>query len=194
MVGSLSLSLLGMCSRDEAAGSFVGEQADAGRDGLAWTAHEGERDTAPFRSMFAVATDAIDRARDVADVALYVAFRRTIKPLDGVASQERVIGSFPMVRHPDLAHPESDAHWRDVHGPLALASHSAMCDYDQLSIVACLQGPELDGVAMCAFPDRRTLSERFFDDDAAKAAIIADVSTFADTRASWPRVVLRQTH
>ena len=33
----------------------------------------------------------------------------------------------------------------------------------------------------------------FFNDDDAKAAIIADVASFADTRASLPRVVLTQT-
>ena len=67
-----------------------------------------------------------------------------------------------------------------------------MCDYTQLSVVATLSGVEIDGLAMCAFDNRTDLREKFFNDDEAKAAIIADVAAFADTRASLPRVVLTQ--
>lgn len=182
------LWLLGMCSTDDGAAAYMD-----GREGTAWVAHSGERDGAPYRSMFAVATDDLDAATSAADVALHLMFRRVIKPAASVASPERVIASFAMVRHPDFAHADSDAYWRDKHGPLALASHTAMCDYEQLSILTTLHGTPLDGVAMCAFPDRTTLSTDFFNDDEAKAAISADVATFADTRASLPRVVLTQT-
>jgi hypothetical protein len=181
--------LLGLCSSDDGAARFM-----EGRDGSVWVAHSGERDSAPYRSMFALATDDIAGATEAANMGLHVIFRRVIKPSGAVVPPERVIASFGMVRHPDLEHAESDAHWRDQHGPLALASHTAMCDYEQLSILATLQGTPLDGVAMCAFPDRSTLSTDFFNDDDAKAAIIADVASFADTRASLPRVVLTQSH
>ncbi len=183
------LWLLGMCSNDDGARDL----AELGGARI-WRAHENERDSVPYRSMFAVASDEIERVRAVADVGLYVVFGRVIKaaPEAQDPGAPRVIASFPMVRHPERTHAESDAHWRDIHGPLALRCHLAMCDYEQLSVTATLHGPELDGVAMCAFPDRQTLSEKFFNDDEAKAAIIADVASFADTRASWPRVVLTE--
>lgn len=179
--------LLGLCSSPEAA-LAVAEAFG----GDAWAAHEGERAAGPYRGMFAVACDDID-ALDAADVGLHLIFRRVIKQAPAQASPERVIASFGMVGHADLTHRQSDAHWRDTHGPLALRSHLAMCDYEQLSIVATLRGETLDGVAMCAFDTRDDLSKRFFNDDAAKKDIIADVSTFADTRQSLPRVVLTQT-
>lgn len=182
------LWLLGMCSTNDGAQAYL-----ADRDGAAWVAHDGERDTIPYRSMFAVATDDLDGAVAAADVALHLVFRRVIKPAGDHAPPGRVIASFGMVRHHELTHTESDSHWRDRHGPLALESHTAMCDYEQLSILTTLHGTPLDGVAMCAFPDRSTLSSDFFNDDLAKAAIIADVASFADTRASLPRVVLTQT-
>ena len=192
------LWLLGMCSSDDGAAAYVDSAAAAGRDGSAWTAHATERDSAPYRSMFAVATEDIGAATQAAEVALHLMFRRVIKEpdaanADAMANPDRVIASFGMVRHPDLDHVDSDAHWRDRHGPLALRSHLAMCDYEQFSILTTLHGTPLDGVAMCAFPDRGTLSTDFFNDDEAKAAIIADVASFADTRASLPRVVLSQT-
>ena len=183
------LWLLGMCSGDDGA-SAVGHMESA----RIWSAHASERDTAPFRSMFAVATDDVERVRETADVGLYVVFQRIIKRLDDEQNRAapRVIATFPMVRHAERSHADCDAHWRDLHGPLALRSHLAMCDYEQFSVVATLQGSELDGVAMCAFPDRQTLSDKFFNDDEAKAAIAADVASFANTRTSWPRVVLTE--
>ncbi|MEM7093044.1 MAG: EthD domain-containing protein [Actinomycetota bacterium] len=181
------LQLLGLCSTDLAATEVAKRYG-----GHAWIAHSGEADTAPYHGMFAVATDDLEAATAAADVGLHLIFARTIKPAEASAPSDRVIASFGMVRHHSLTHRASDDHWRDIHGPLALRCHLAMCDYQQFSILATLSGAALDGMAMCAFPDRATLSAKFFNDDAAKAEIIADVSTFADTRASLPRVVLTQ--
>lgn len=181
------LHLLGLCSTSDAA-IEVAERFD----GRSWIAHQGEKPTAPYRGMVEVATDDIESVTSAADVGLYVSFTRTIKQPTGERSPERVIASFAMVGHPDLTHRQADDHWRDTHGPVALRSHLAMCDYQQLSIVATLAGPELDGMAMCAFDTRKDLSERFFNDDAAKADVIADVAKFAHPRASMARVVLEQ--
>ena len=70
--------------------------------------------------------------------------------------------------------------------------HLAMCDYSQLAVVDTIHGQALDGIAMCAFSTRSDLSEKFFNDDDAKRAIIKDVNTFSDAAGSPPRVVLQQ--
>ena len=160
---------------------------------MAYAHHPSERDTRPYSSMVRVATDRIEAVRAASDIGLYVAFSRVIKPLAGEVPPERCIATFGMVANPAMTHRQSDDHWRDTHGPLALEMHRAMCDYTQLSVVETLHGQPLDGIAMCAFATREDLSTRFFNDDDAKAAIIADVATFADPSASPPRVVLRQT-
>ncbi len=173
---------------DEAAARQVAARVG----GIACVSHAGESERRPYSTLVRASTDNIEAVREVADVALYVAFARTIKALEGAPPPERVIGSFPLVRHPDLTHRQADDHWRDIHGPLAYASHSAMCDYTQLSIVATISGRELDGVALCAFPTRDDLRNHFFNDDEARAAIEADVASFANINKSPRRVVLTQ--
>ena len=44
----------------------------------------------------------------------------------------------------------ADAHWRDVHAPLALRHHPGMWHYHQISVNDVLAGPALDGVALSA--------------------------------------------
>ncbi len=158
--------------------------------GISYHNHDGESDRRPYSGMVRVATDRVGPLREIADVGLATVFARVIKAPTGPASPERVIGSFGLVANPDLGHAGADDHWRDRHGPLALRSHSAMCDYTQLSVVAVHQGLQLDGIALCAFDNRQDLRERFFDDDEARAAIEADVAIFADVRNSPRRVVL----
>lgn len=181
------LELVALGSDHEAARQLA---VDCG--GTACINHSDESDKRPYSTLVRVSTDNIEAVREVGDVAVHVAFARVIKAPAGPAADGRVIGAFGLRSHPDLGHRGSDDHWRDVHGPLALASHSAMCDYTQLSIVATLSGPALDGIALCAFDSRSDLREKFFNDEAAKAAIEADVASFADVRSSPRRVVLTQ--
>ncbi|MDH3682113.1 MAG: EthD domain-containing protein [Acidimicrobiia bacterium] len=158
----------------------------------AYINHPGESDKRPYSAMLRVATDDVEAVREVSDVGLYVAFGRVVKAPSGDHPPERVIAAFGLVRHPDLTHRQADDHWRDVHGPLALVNHAAMCDYSQLSVVATLAGDPLDGLALCAFDSRQSLREKFFNDDDARAVIEADVATFADPANSPRRVVLEQ--
>ena len=158
--------------------------------GTWYRAQEREPDGLPYTAMIRAATDRPEPLVDVADVGLYTCFARTIKAPNGPTPPERVVASFGLVRRPDRSHREVDDHWRDVHGPLALRHHAAMCDYVQLSVVARHSGLELDGIALCAFDNRTDLRERFFNDDEAKAEIIADVASFADPGGSPRRVVL----
>jgi len=160
--------------------------------GIAYQNHASEKDSRPYSAMVRVATDDIEAVRSVSDVGLYVCFSRVIKQPTKEPTSERSIATFGLVRNPAMTHRECDDHWRDNHGPLALKMHLAMCDYSQLAVVETLHGQPLDGIAMCAFSNRSDLSTKFFNDDDAKAAIIADVTKFSDAAASPPRVVLQQ--
>lgn len=154
--------------------------------------HSGESERRPYSVMLRAVTDQVELVASVGDVGTYVTLARTIKAPAGEPSPERVVAAFGLVHHPDLTHRQADDHWRETHGPLALRHHSAMCDYTQLSVVANLSGLPLDGIALCAFDDRDQLRHRFFNDDEARAAITADVASFADTTRSPRRVVLTQ--
>ena len=160
--------------------------------GMAYRNHASERDTRLYSSMIRVATDEVEAVRAVSDVGMYVCFSRVIKAPVTEPTDERSIATFGLVRNPAMTHRECDDHWRDNHGPLALQMHLAMCDYSQLAVVDTIHGQELDGIAMCAFGNRSDLSEKFFNDDDAKKAIIKDVSIFSDAAGSPPRVVLQQ--
>jgi len=162
-------------------------------DGMSYVNHPSERDSRPYSAMLRVVTDDVESVRAASDVGLYVCFSRVIKEPDSAPTSERSIATFGLVRNPAMTHRECDDHWRDNHGPLALQMHRAMCDYSQLAVIETLHGQPLDGIAMCAFSTREDLREKFFNDDDAKKAIIADVSVFSDAKASPPRIVLQQT-
>ncbi len=181
------LELVALASDAAAAADVAAELG-----GISYRNSDGDDDRRPYAGLIRVSTDRIEALAEVADVCLYTAFSRMIKAPSGPPAAERVVGSFGLVHHPDLTRAQTDRHWRDVHGPLALRSHSAMCDYTQISIQAVHRGLAIDGIALCAFDSRDDLRNRFFDDDAARAAIEADVASFADTRNSPRRVVLAQ--
>lgn len=160
--------------------------------GTVYGNHSAESEKRPYSGMMRTSTDQIEAVRSVADVALHVVFPRVIKPERATLPPDRVVASFGLIHHPDLDHRRADDHWREVHAPLALTNHAAMCDYTQLSIVATLAGPELDGIALCSFDTRDDMRTKFFNDDDARAAIQADVAKFADAARSPRRVVLTQ--
>ena len=184
---------VGLCSDSDAAAAVAATFA-----GSHYVNHAGEKDSRPYSALVRIAAtsaDALDQLAVVADVGLYRATTRVIKALPGTVATgpDRCIASFGLVRNPALTHEECDAHWCDTHAPLALQMHSAMCDYLQLSIAEVVHGLQLDGIALCAFESRDDVSKKFFNDDDAKAAIIADVVKFSDAGSSPARVVLQQT-
>lgn len=142
----------------------------------------------PFRALATVVTDEFAALEAVADVGLYVVCRRTIK-----AGVPESIGMFPMVGHADLTHEQSDAHWRDKHAPLALEHHCHMTHYTQLSVVNTLQGDAYDGFALCGFGSEDDLRNRFFTTDASVKIIRDDVNSFANPKASPPRLIVHET-
>jgi len=133
-----------------------------------------------------------DGVESVAGVGLYrvqvrqMRHQRRFWPND--APTPGVTAAFAMLRRPDLTHEQSDAHWRDVHAPLALRHHPGMWHYHQVSVEEVLDGRFYDGIALCAFASEQELTERFFGGPEDQEVIRADVLKFADTTNSPPRV------
>ncbi|MEN3273442.1 MAG: EthD domain [Actinomycetota bacterium] len=77
-----------------------------------------------------------------------------------------------------LSHDEVIAHWRDVHGPLALHHHVGMSRYVQHEVV---EGSDdrVDAIAELHFANAHDLAERFYDSDDGRRAIAADIASFA---------------
>ncbi len=128
----------------------------------------------------------------VADIGLYDVVVRPMRqqrrfwPADTVSPG--VTAAFAMVRRPGLSHEQADAHWRDIHAPLALRHHPGMWHYHQISVGEVVSGPDYDGIALCAFASEQELKERFFGGPEDRDVISADVASFADTTNSLRRV------
>ena len=157
--------------------------------GTAYVAMERERDP-----VFVGLVLADDRAaiEPVADLGLYAVevrrMRHQRRTWASATPTPGVTAAFPMVRRPDLTHEQADAHWRDVHAPLALRHHPGMWHYHQISIIEVLAGPPYDGIALCAFASEQEMSERFFGGPEDQAVIAADVARFADMANSPRRI------
>ena len=157
--------------------------------GTAFVAMERERDP-----VFASLVLADDRAAiaPVADLGLYAVevrrMRHQRRTWPTATATPGVTAAFVMVRRPDLTHEQADAHWHDVHAPLALRHHPGMWHYHQISITEALAGPPYDGIALCAFASEQEMSERFFGGFEDQAIIAADVARFADTANSPRRI------
>jgi len=93
------------------------------------------------------------------------------------------------VHFPEITHQQADAHWRDVHAPLALEHHGFMSHYTQLSVVHTLSGLPLDGFALCGFETIEDLRERFYSRPDGPEVIAADVKNFADLKNSPGRLI-----
>ncbi len=157
--------------------------------GVAFLANDGQRE--PTFSALVLGPDR-QALESVADIGMY---RVTVRPMrhqrrfwpPGDATPG-VTAAFAMLRRPDLTHEQSDAHWRDIHAPLALRHHPGMWHYHQVSIDEVLEGRFYDGIALCAFASEQELTERFFGGPEDQEVIRADVATFADMTNSPRRV------
>jgi uncharacterized protein (TIGR02118 family) len=80
----------------------------------------------------------------------------------------------------DLAH--FDAHWRDNHGPLALAHHVGMWDYRQGVVVERLTegAPAFDGIARLGFPTHADFETGLFRSKESGRIIAEDTARFID--------------
>ena len=147
-----------------------------------------------FRTLVRAVTDDIALLAPAAEVGTWVTYERIMRPRATVPDiDEAVIGLFPMVRHPDLTHRQADDHWRDTHAPLALVHHPGMSHYTQLSVVHTIAGFAYDGFALCGFETLNDLKTRFFAGPEGQQIIRDDVASFADTKSS-PRRLLVRSH
>ena len=88
----------------------------------------------------------------------------------------------PSVRAPSLTHEEFDAHWRDRHAPIHVASSPGTCHYEHLVLVP---GPGVawDGVGLLSFASVDAYRDGMFDGDAGRRAIYEDIPKFLDLEA-----------
>jgi hypothetical protein len=142
----------------------------------------------PFHALATVITDDLASLEATADVGLYLVCHRLVKP-----GHANVVALFPLIRRPTLTHAEADAHWRDIHAPLALEHHGFMTHYAQLSVIHTFAGMPYDGFALCGFGTTQDLRERFYSGPDSRAVIAADVETFADTGRSPRRLIASMT-
>ncbi|MEC7916651.1 MAG: EthD domain-containing protein [Actinomycetota bacterium] len=172
------------------------EEVARSLDGVCYIGDPNEQRELPFRALVRCVTDNPQNLAPAAGVGLYLGFSRVIRTRStssptGVSSPG-VTAIFPLLHHPDLTHEQADAHWRDVHAPLALRHHPGMCDYTQLSVVNTLSGPNIDGFALVSFESVESMKERFFGDDNDRDVIYRDVAAFANPK-SPRRVVATET-
>ena len=158
-------------------------------EGVALVAIDGQRDPT-FTSL--VIGDDRDALASVADLGLYRVevrrMRHQRRSWPAGAATPGVTAAYPVLHHPAMTHEQTDAHWRDVHAPLALRHHPGMWHYHQISIDEVLAGAPYDGIALCAFPSDQDLRERFFGGFEDQAVISTDVARFADVAATPGRV------
>ena len=83
-------------------------------------------------------------------------------------------------RHKDMTQEEYARYWSDQHGPLALRIHIGMWRYTQNVVVSAKSAgaPHFDGFALLHFRTGEDLRERFYINDAGRAAIAEDVAKF----------------
>lgn len=180
----------------------LGTDPDAAREvsaavgGIAYLANDATHERAPFRSLVRAVVSDLEQLAPAAGVATHLALSRQIKSheVTWVAGDVTpgVVAAFGLKRHPNNSHRQTDLHWRDVHAPLALEHHRAMWDYVQLSVVATLAGPALDGIALCGFPTLADHGERFYNDTGSEKIIHADLAKFVDVRHSPRPAILSE--
>jgi uncharacterized protein (TIGR02118 family) len=83
-------------------------------------------------------------------------------------------------RHKEMTQAQYAAYWSDRHAPLALRVHIGMWRYTQNVVVSARSegAPHFDGFALLHFRTGEDLRERFYVDDAGRAAIAEDVAKF----------------
>jgi hypothetical protein len=138
----------------------------------------------PFRGLVTVTGSDAGALQALGDVGIYQVERRVIKP-----GKANVFGLFPMIRAAGLSHSQADAHWRDVHGPLALTHHGHMAEYVQLNVVETISGAPFDGFALCGFVSEGDLREKFYSTAEGPGIIARDVARFSDLARSPRRLV-----
>lgn len=97
-------------------------------------------------------------------------------------------------RLPPLTRAEFAAHWNDVHAPLVPVHHPGVVRYVQHVVMEPLtpDAPEVDGIAQLSFATTDDFRDRYYDSEAGRALVGADVATFIDRPRGW-RIHAQQT-
>lgn len=85
-------------------------------------------------------------------------------------------------RRPDLAHDDFSAHWRDRHGPLAVARQPGFWHYVQNHVIHGLteDAPYWDGIGEIHYRTMEDALTRSYDSEEAQQLIWEDVGRFLD--------------
>ena len=83
-------------------------------------------------------------------------------------------------RADEISHGQFVRHWTETHAPLARTHHVGLAGYTQNVVLSAFTpgGAGIDGVAELRFATRADFEDRFYDSEAGKAAIRADVKKF----------------
>ncbi len=132
----------------------------------------------------------LDRAHDLDDVPerdLLYGIAREVKvwrvdPHPVVVATEPAevkMVSF-VTRAEQLTHEQFVQHWTEQHAPLARKHHIGLAGYTQNVVRRAYTpgGASIDGIAELEFRTRADFEERFYDSDAGRDAIRADVKRF----------------
>lgn len=105
----------------------------------------------------------------------------------GASSPYAVVQCSFVRRRPDLTRGEFATHWADVHAPLVPVHHPGVDRYVQNVVVAPLtdDAPEVDGIAQLCFRTLADFRERYYDSDAGRRLVGADVARFIDRPQGW---------
>ena len=111
--------------------------------------------------------------------------RRVIKARPRGSDGERSEGFTvicPSVRASFLTHDQFDAHWRDNHSRVHVASSPGTCHYEQLIIDEVLspEQPIWDGIGLLSFESAADYTERLFSGPDGQKAIMDDTDRFLD--------------
>lgn len=83
-------------------------------------------------------------------------------------------------RAPELTHEQFVRHWTERHAPLARRHHLGLWNYTQNAVRRTYTpgGAGIDGIAELQFRTRESFENEFYDSDAGRDAIRADVKLF----------------
>jgi hypothetical protein len=117
--------------------------------------------------------------------ATYAVSRRVIKlrrRVDGGARTPGFTIVCPSNRAPFLTHEQFDAHWRDNHSKIHVASSPGTCHYEQFTVDEVLTpgAPQVDGFGWLGFASAEAWETGLFDGEQGQKAIFDDVERFLD--------------
>jgi uncharacterized protein (TIGR02118 family) len=129
--------------------------------------------------------DGLPRAAVPDADAVYAVRRRIIKSRRRPGGGARTPGFTivcPSNRASSLSHEQFDAHWRDNHSKIHVASSPGTCHYEQYVVDEALTSgaPKADGFGWLAFDSAQAWETGLFDGERGQQAILEDVARFLD--------------